>query len=613
MHPDNPDIFPWDSHFETGMPELDRQHRHLVDLVNSIGSILFLEKDIAHCRQSLLEIIESLSVYADFHFSREEELMPTALSSLEEAMHRRSHEEFRRYLEEARLEAGSAPCETAGKLLGFLSKWLIVHIIGMDMRMARKYLAIESALPRDEAHEVHFESKTNETLLNAMAKLLDRFAEKTNELFEISRSLRREIDAHKLTEYELHKFSNAVEHSPVSILITDDRGIFEYVNPKFTEMTGFAFHELDGHTPAILKSGLTPEWLYDDMREALAAGQEWRGEFRNRKKSGELYWDHVSISPIFDAAGKITHYVSIQENITERKQALEELSHQKEFSEVIINSLPGIFYMVDVKGGIVRTNPQFLEVTGYAESEIAGRNLFDLFDGRNRLAFSEKMNEVFEKGESALETEIVTKSGMSIPYFLTNHKMLIDGDHFLVGLGTDISERITLQHELVHQARTDMLTGLPNRRRFFELAELELARAKRYGGLVSIMMIDLDEFKSINDLHGHQTGDRVLMKFAETCKRTMRSIDIAGRLGGEEFAVLLPETDMTQAFEAAERLRQQLARESIEVSDSVLAFTASIGVATLSSGQDSLDSLLATADKALYEAKRSGRNRVFRA
>ncbi|HQT27292.1 MAG TPA: sensor domain-containing diguanylate cyclase, partial [Burkholderiales bacterium] len=296
------------------------------------------------------------------------------------------------------------------------------------------------------------------------------------------------------------------------------------------------------------------------------------------------------------------------------RHAIEELKHQKEFSEVIINSLPGIFYMLDVKGGIVKVNPQFLEVTGYSDAEISEMNVLDFFDEKNVPLIKEQMATVFSKGESSMEAELVVKGGSEIPYFLTNHKTLINGKNFLVGLGTDISERRMLEEELVHQARTDMLTGLPNRRRFLELAEQELTRAKRYGSLVSILMIDLDEFKSINDIYGHQTGDRVLVKFAEICGKTMRSIDVAGRIGGEEFAVILPETDMIQALDAAERLRQSVASAEMQTEEgSSFSFTASIGVATLSPEQDDLDSLLGSADQALYEAKRSGRNRVFRA
>lgn len=610
------DIFIWDSHFETGISELDRQHRVLVELINDMGKILVTETDTGSIETSLMRIFDELSKYVDFHFSFEENLMQPFPDEEHEAAHRQAHEAFVRHIMEVKASAGENPVETVGKTLSFMTKWLMKHIIGTDMRFARKILALESGMSAEEArrHAEDFMMDSNGAMLHALNMLYDNLAIRTQDLIEAKRKLTREIDAHKLTEFELHKFSRAVEHSPVSILITDVNGVFEYVNPKFTQLTGYAFHELDGKTPSILKSGMMGAGFYEELWQTISSGQEWHCEFHNRKKNGELYWDHASISPIFDPNGKITHYVSIQENITERKHALEELKHQKEFSEVIINSLPGIFYMLDMQGDIAKVNPQFSSVTGYSLEELAGMNARDFFEGQDRARIAEKIGEVFEKGESWVEAELVVKSGRKIPYFFTGHRMLMEDGYFLVGLGTDISERRKLEEELVRQARTDMLTGLPNRRHFLELAQQELVRAKRYGNLFSILMIDLDEFKSVNDEHGHQTGDRVLVKFAEICRNTIRSFDIAGRMGGEEFAVLLPETEMDRAFEAAERLRQRIFdAEMAAESGKVFRFSVSIGVATLSPESDNIDSLLGSADRALYAAKRSGRNRVFRA
>ena len=600
MHSDHTDIFTWDSQFETGMTELDRQHRRLVELVNSLGLLLVAGQPESF-ENPLLNAFDMLSGYASFHFRYEEELMQDVLSEERQALHKSNHEEFEKYLNDSRDEAGSRPVEAAGKLLAFLSKWLVAHIIGTDKPMAKEI----QGLPAENGAD------PSETLFHAMNRLCESHALRTNELIETRRKLRSEIDSHKLTEFELHKFSSAVEHSPVSILITDRAGVFEYVNPKFTELTGYAFHELDGKTPAILKSGLTPRTVYEALWKALSSGQEWHGEIQNRKKNGELFWDHASISPIIDASGRITHYVSIQENITERKRSEEKLRQQKEYSDVIINSLPGIFYMLDRQGRFVRVNPRFPEITGYTEEEILKMNALDFFESEDRKQIGERIREVFGKGQSWVEAELVLKNGNRIPYFFTGHRTLIDREAYLVGLGTDISERKKLEKELLEQARTDMLTGLPNRRRFLELAHEELVRANRYGSMLSILMVDLDQFKLINDRYGHRTGDTVLVRFAEICRKTMRSFDIAGRMGGEEFAVLLPETDLGSALEAAERLRLRISEENVITEEGeAFKFSASFGVASLSSEQSNIDRLIAAADDALYGAKRAGRNCV---
>jgi len=143
------------------------------------------------------------------------------------------------------------------------------------------------------------------------------------------------------------------------------------------------------------------------------------------------------------------------------------------------------------------------------------------------------------------------------------------------------------------------------------LANQELQRAIRFGNPLSLLMVDLDHFKRINDSFGHKSGDNVLKKFAEICRMAFREFDVIGRLGGEEFAILLPEASEAQAIEVAERLRARIAAASIStVQNAVIQFTASIGLASLASKHDSLDMLLSHADDALYQAKHAGRNRV---
>ncbi|MGR8935732.1 MAG: diguanylate cyclase [Gammaproteobacteria bacterium] len=182
----------------------------------------------------------------------------------------------------------------------------------------------------------------------------------------------------------------------------------------------------------------------------------------------------------------------------------------------------------------------------------------------------------------------------------------------MLGTNTDITERKLLQTELEKQARTDFLTGVGNRRYFREQAEAELKRALRYGSPLSVLMLDIDFFKKINDRHGHQTGDSVLQKLADICRAMLRDVDLIGRLGGEEFAILLPETEKQQAAGVAERLRQAIANTDAALAAGLpVRFTVSIGVASLAAKETHLDELLNQADQALYEAKASGRNKVM--
>jgi diguanylate cyclase (GGDEF)-like protein len=186
---------------------------------------------------------------------------------------------------------------------------------------------------------------------------------------------------------------------------------------------------------------------------------------------------------------------------------------------------------------------------------------------------------------------------------------------YLLGQATTSIENIAL-HELVsEQAVTDDLTGLSNKRRFRDFVAKEAARADRFGHSLALLMVDLDDFKRVNDEHGHPRGDEVLRRVARALDAESRWVDEPARYGGEEFAVALPETDLRGATEVAERIRARVEAEEVPIprSDEVIRITASIGVAALPDSAASVEMLVAAADAALYEAKRSGKNRVVAA
>lgn len=181
----------------------------------------------------------------------------------------------------------------------------------------------------------------------------------------------------------------------------------------------------------------------------------------------------------------------------------------------------------------------------------------------------------------------------------------------MVGVIQDITERKELEWRLEYEARTDALTGCASRRYFLEVAKLEFSRSHRYASHLSVLMLDLDHFKKVNDTHGHQVGDLTLQKLVQVCRGILRQEDLIGRLGGEEFAILLIETGREKAFEAAERLRVAIAATEVPLEKAPpLRFTASIGVASLEEHDPSFEAMLKRADQALYQAKNAGRNRV---
>lgn len=210
---------------------------------------------------------------------------------------------------------------------------------------------------------------------------------------------------------------------------------------------------------------------------------------------------------------------------------------------------------------------------------------------------------------------VIVVDQLAFPEYRSSYVNLALSISGVAGLAIDTARTyrrlMELQHRLEQEAHTDALTGCVNRRRFLELAQLELPRARRHDEEVSLLMLDLDHFKQINDRHGHPVGDLVLQELVRACQTALRREDTIGRLGGEEFAILLPETGRDKALEVAERLCGGLAKVEVPLNGKPsIRFTASIGVATMNGDDLSVGTVLGRADHALYEAKRAGRNRV---
>ena len=191
--------------------------------------------------------------------------------------------------------------------------------------------------------------------------------------------IHRSENARSREEEKTSSLYRAVEQSPASVVITDLGGHIEYVNPKFTEVTGYSFEEALGRNPRILNSGAHPREYYQDLWRAITAGREWRGEFLNRKKNGETYWEYASISSVKDHQGNITHFLAVKEDITLRKNTEQQLKLQKEFAETVLNSIPDAISIIDVESfRIVEVNEGFLQNLGLARHEVVGRTCFEL-------------------------------------------------------------------------------------------------------------------------------------------------------------------------------------------------------------------------------------------
>ncbi|WDG55976.1 GGDEF domain-containing protein [Pseudomonas chlororaphis] len=180
----------------------------------------------------------------------------------------------------------------------------------------------------------------------------------------------------------------------------------------------------------------------------------------------------------------------------------------------------------------------------------------------------------------------------------------------IVGLAEDITEKKHLETELQRLATTDVLTQSSNRRHFFECANREFEQACQQGTPLAFLLLDIDDFKVINDTYGHPEGDNVLQRIAETGRATLRRGDLFGRIGGEEFAALFPGCAPDMARQVAERLQREIQRLTFSHGEEQFSITVSQGLTSLTADDENLDSLFARADAAMYEAKRQGKNRI---
>jgi len=251
-----------------------------------------------------------------------------------------------------------------------------------------------------------------------------------------------DITKRKQAQEELRKLSLAVEQSPVSIVITNLRGEIEYVNPKFTEKTGYTLEEAVGQNPRILKSGEIPKEEYARMWQTISRGGQWRGEFHNRRKDGQLFWEMASISPITNEAGQITHYIAVKEDITARKKAEETLQRLNTYNRSLIEAALDPLAIIGLDGKLTDVNAATEAATGFTRDELIGKPFAALRSDpeKARADFARVLREGTLRD---LENEICHRHGGLMPV-LTNATVFRNDLGEALGVLTvsrDISER----------------------------------------------------------------------------------------------------------------------------------------------------------------------------
>ncbi|QDE30009.1 EAL domain-containing protein [Shewanella polaris] len=294
-----------------------------------------------------------------------------------------------------------------------------------------------------------------------------------------------DLSAQKTAEDRALTLSQAIEQSPISMVLTDIDGKIEYVNSAFEKNSGYQAEEVIGQSTNMLKSGLTPISLYTELWETITAGKAWQGELQNKRKNGEIFWEHAHIVPIFDNVGVTKHYLALKQDVNLYKQQ---------------------------------------------------------------------------------------------------------------------------EEKILYQAHYDSLTGLPNRLLSLDRLAQILKEAHRAGTQVAVLFLDLDDFKKVNDTLGHSVGDELLKQAATRLKNTIRESDIVGRLGGDEFIIILNNINEPAEVETiANKLLKQFYMP-FKLESRELVSTISIGIAMYPDDSLTPKELLRQADSAMYHSKDQGRN-----
>jgi PAS domain S-box-containing protein len=259
-----------------------------------------------------------------------------------------------------------------------------------------------------------------------------------------------------VTDYQEHLdqtrlFQQAVEASNQGIVITEngkkDNPII-YSNRQFHSMTGYAEGEIYGRDCRFLQGKDRQQEGRERVRNAINAGKPTQVTLRNYSKDGEMFWNRLSIAPIEDRTGEATHFVGIQENVTEQVSLKRDLESQVEFEEAIINSLPGIFTLLDENMQYIKWNKNFEKMTGYSREEVRNLKPIELIAEEDKERFAEAIELAYQEGENSVEVSIVTKHGESIPHYLAGRVFEKEGKTYLLGYGLDISKQWEYQEDL---------------------------------------------------------------------------------------------------------------------------------------------------------------------
>ncbi len=386
------------------------------------------------------------------------------------------------------------------------------------------------------------------------------------------------------------------------IVVTDkDFGLVE-VSERFEEILGYSMKDLEGRTILDIVCEKDYRKLVEEVRRRKE-GKSSVYEVRFRHKDGHPVWIRVSCSPIFDAEGRFQGVLGFFSDIDKRKKTESEKTRQQVFFESLFRMVPEAIVVVDTEHHIIEINEAFTRLFGFAPEESIGQNLDDVLDTGKEGSADKDLSSRILKGETiTAKTVRYSKEGGKLHVLIKASPIFIGGDFAgAIVMYLDITEQKAYESYLKRESHMDPLTGL-NNRTYFEKIMKRLKADTRAFPMV-FMVIDMDNLKEVNDTFGHAVGDEYLEMTGYLLKKCVRSEDTLARIGGDEFAIMLPQSEEDTAKELERRIAGAIRKEN-ERRGHELPLSLSIGFAVARSPEEDFEDVFDTADAAMYRKKR---------
>ncbi|AIY67359.1 sensor domain-containing diguanylate cyclase [Pseudoalteromonas piratica] len=389
-------------------------------------------------------------------------------------------------------------------------------------------------------------------------------------------------------------------------------GRYTYVNQAVAKVFGLPIEEIIGKDDSHFFDLAQSKELIENDQLVMRTGKVLKKEETNFVKAfnRELTYQIIK-KPLYDDNNNLIGVCGIATDVTEQRQLQNKVIEQNKLLDIVLDNVAAHIYMKNDAREFMYVNAKVAELFGLPVEQIVGAKEQDILPKEMADHFHESDSALFISGEKQTIEETVEDELGNIRHYLSvKVPFEQQGRKSLIGFSTEVTELYELKEQFRKQANTDYLTNLFNRRYFVETAEREFKRAERSSEPYALMSLDIDHFKKINDQYGHPIGDVVLQSFATNLQANLREGDVLARIGGEEFAILLPNTPFDKAQLVAERIREYQDNTPIVTERGGVLAKVSIGLVMKQSDDVSFESLFKRVDKALYQAKEQGRNCV---